>query len=50
MLEAATPFLIEPTPQAERVGVYVLSAIVGLLVCGVVAVIKELRRETAERP
>jgi hypothetical protein len=39
-----------PTPDAERLGVYVLAAIFGLLVCGVISVIKELREETANRP
>lgn len=50
MLEAATFVATQPTPEAQRLGVYVLAAIFGLLVCGVVSVIKELREETANRP
>lgn len=38
-----------PTPDAERLGVYVLAAIVGLLVCGVISIAKELREEAANR-
>jgi hypothetical protein len=50
MLETARFVVSQPTPEAERLGVYVLAAIVGLLVCGVVSVAKELREETAARP
>jgi hypothetical protein len=37
------------TPDAERLSVYVLAAIVGLLVCGVISIAKELREEAANR-
>jgi hypothetical protein len=40
----------QPTPEAERIGVYVLAAIFGVLVCGLVAIAKELRQETGGRP
>jgi hypothetical protein len=50
MLQATTFVTTQPTPEAERIGVYVLAAICGLLVCGVISVIKELREETASRP
>jgi len=40
----------QPSPEAQRVGVYVLAAIVGLLVCGFVSVARELREERASRP
>ncbi len=39
-----------PTADAERMGVYVLAAIFGLLVCGLVSIAKEMRQETAHRP
>jgi hypothetical protein len=43
---------VAETPAAEdqRVGVYVLAGIVGLLVSGLISCIKELRAEAAERP
>ena len=50
MLETARFVISQPTPEAERLGVYVLAAIIGLLVCGVISVAKELREETAARP
>lgn len=50
MIEAATLLASQPTPEAQRIGVYVLAAIVGLLVCGVISVAKELREERASRP
>ena len=37
-----------PSDEQERVGVYVLSAIVGLLVAGIIACAKEWRRDRAE--
>jgi hypothetical protein len=36
-----------PTPEAKRLGVYVLAGVVGLLVCGLVAIAKELREVAA---
>jgi hypothetical protein len=48
-LETARFVVSQPTPEAERLGVYVLAAIFGLLVCGVISVAKELRREASER-
>ncbi len=50
MLETARFIVSQPTPEAERLGVYVLAAIIGLLVCGVISVTRELREETAQRP
>lgn len=50
VLETATLIAAQPTAEAQRLGVYVLAAIFGLLVCGVISVAKELRQETAERP
>lgn len=50
MLETAKFLIHQPTPEAERLGVYVLAAIFGLLVCGAVSVAKELRAESARRP
>lgn len=43
---AAALITVHPTPEAERLGVYVLAAIVGLLVSGLVSIAKELRAET----
>jgi len=50
VIETATLIATQPTAEAQRIGVYVLAAIVGLVVCGIVSVIKELRQETADRP
>lgn len=50
MLETATLIATQPTAEAARMGVYVLAALVGLLVCGFVSVAKELREERAARP
>lgn len=36
-------------PEAERIAVYVLAGLFGLLVAGVIACIKTVRRERAER-
>ncbi len=49
MFEAASLAMAEPTPEAQRLGIYVLAAVFGLLVCGLVSVAKEIRREAAER-
>lgn len=50
MFAAADIIASQPTPEAERLGIYVLAAIFGLLVCGFVSVAKELRQEAADRP
>jgi hypothetical protein len=50
MLETVKFVVSQPTPEAARLGVYVLAAIFGLLVCGVISVAKELREESARRP
>lgn len=39
-----------PTAEDQRIGVYVLAGIFGLLVSGIVSCIKEMRNETATRP
>jgi hypothetical protein len=49
MFEAASLAIAQPTPEAQRLGVYVLAAVFGLLVCGLVSLAKELRQEAAER-
>lgn len=49
MLEAVNLIAAPPTAEAQRIGVYVLAAVFGLLVCGAVSLAKELRREAAER-
>lgn len=38
---------VHPAPEAKRLGAYVLAGIVGLLVCGVASIAKELREEAA---
>jgi len=50
MLETAFLIAAQPSPEAARMGVYMLAALVGLLVCGFVSVAKELREERAARP
>ena len=50
MIETVTLITAQPTAEAQRIGVYVLAAIVGLLVCGAISVAKELRQEMADRP
>lgn len=45
MFHTASLVSAAPSPEAERLGVYVLAAIVGLLVCGLISVAKELRAE-----
>ena len=50
MLQTVNFIATQPTAEAERMGVYVLAAILGLLVCGIVSVAKELREERAARP
>lgn len=50
MIETATLIASQPSAEAQRIGVYVLAAIFGLLVCGAISVAKKLRRQTADRP
>jgi hypothetical protein len=39
-----------PTAEDQRIGVYVLAAIFGLLVSGIISCIKEMRIKTAAPP
>lgn len=48
MLQSATLIAAQPSPDAQRIGVYVLAALMGLLVCGLITIAKELRAEAAE--
>ncbi len=48
MLQSAALIAAQPSPDAQRVGVYVLAALIGLLVCGLITIAKELRAEAAE--
>lgn len=51
MLAAALLIATQPTPQAERLGVYILAAISGgVLVCGLIFLVKKMRAETSARP
>lgn len=50
MLETAALVAIQPSAEAQRIGVYVLAAIVGLLVCGLITIARELRAEAVSRP
>jgi hypothetical protein len=50
MLETAALVAMQPSPEAQRIGVYVLAAIVGLLVCGLITIARELRAEVASQP
>ena len=50
MIETAIVIASQPTAEAQRIGVYVLASILGMLVCGVISVSKEIRHETADRP
>lgn len=49
MFDTSTLVTAVPTPEAERIGVYVLAGIVGLLVCGLISLARELRAEAASR-
>ena len=49
MLDTAALVAMQPSPEAQRIGVYVLAAIAGLLVCGLVTIARELRAEAASR-
>jgi len=50
MLQAASLIAAQASQEAQRVGVYLLATIVGLLVCGLVSIARELREERASRP
>lgn len=50
MLAAALLIATQPTPQAERLGVYIPAAISGVLVCGLIFLVKKMRAETSARP
>ncbi len=45
MSEAVSFIASQPSAEAARVGVYILAAVIGLLVCGLVSLAKELRQE-----
>jgi hypothetical protein len=49
LLSAASLAGVAPTPADERLGVYVLAAIVGVLVSGLISCAKEMRKEAALR-
>lgn len=49
MLETAALVAMQPSPEAQRIGPYVLAAIAGLLVCGLITIARELRAEAACR-
>jgi len=38
-----------PTPADERLGIYILAAIVGVLVSGLISCAKEMRKERVNR-
>jgi hypothetical protein len=48
-LSAASTAGALPTPAQERIGIYVLAAIVGVLVSGLITCAKEIRRQRADR-
>lgn len=50
MLAFTTQIAFTIDPSQERMGVYVLAAILGLLVSGIVSCIKEMRNEASNRP
>jgi hypothetical protein len=45
MLETAALVVVQPSAEAQSIGVYALVALVGLLVCGLLAIARELRAE-----
>lgn len=49
MLDTASLVASAPSPEAERIGVYVMAAIVGLLVSGLISIARELRPEPSDR-
>jgi hypothetical protein len=50
MLETAALVVVQPSAEAQSIGVYVLVGLVGLLVCGLLAIARELRPEAASQP
>ena len=48
-LPAASAAHAAPTPADQRLEVYVLASIVGLLVCGLISCAKEMRAAKAAR-
>jgi hypothetical protein len=48
MLAFALEIAASVTPQQERVGVYILAAITGLTVSGLITCAKEMRRQAAD--
>jgi len=49
MFDTASLAAAAPSPEAERIGVYVMAAIVGLLVSGLISIARELRAEAPDR-
>lgn len=49
MFAAASLVTAIPSAEAQRIGVYVMAAILGLLVCGLISLARELRAERASR-
>ena len=49
MFETTSLEAAAPSAEAERIGVYVLAAIVGLLVAGLISIARELRSEASDR-
>jgi len=49
MLDTAALVAIDPSPEAQRIGLYVLLAIAALLVCGLISIARELRAEASAR-
>lgn len=49
MIEAATAAASIPADEADRVGVYVLAFLVGLIVTGLIACARHLRNDIAPR-
>ena len=50
MLETAALVVVQPSGEAQSIGVYVLVGLVGLLVCGLLAIARELRPEAVSQP
>lgn len=51
LLASAAVFSLSPIPpaEAERIGVYILATIFGLLVTGLISCAKEIRNDLRER-
>jgi len=47
ILSAASATQTAPTPADQRLGIYVLATIVGVLVCGLISCVKEMRAAKA---